>query len=94
MTIVLRARTPYSSGNLARFVAAQATIVDRNSILLSAPEVKQAVAMRFAWHKTAEPDLVNGANLPAAAFRAGEIPDYLHLKIENAMIGARAERPS
>ena len=69
-------------GEQAEFVKAEAHI-DGNSVLLSAADVKAPVAMRFAWHKLAEPNLQNGAGLPAAAFRAGEIPeyDYLALKV-------------
>jgi len=48
---------------------ADAEIKDR-SVILSSPEVKNPVAMRFAWHKLAIPNLMNGAGLPASAFRA------------------------
>lgn len=69
-------------GELAEFVPATAQI-DGSSILLSAPEIKTPAAMRFAWHKLAEPNLQNGAGLPASAFRAGEVPkyDFLELKV-------------
>lgn len=45
--------------------------IDGNSVILSSPEVSDPVSMRFAWHKLAVPNLVNGAGLPASAFRAG-----------------------
>ena len=61
-------------GEQAEFVPATATI-DGDSVILSAPGVKKPAAMRFAWHKLAEPNLANGAGLPSSAFRAGEIPE-------------------
>ncbi len=72
-------------GEQAAFVKADARI-DGDAIVLSAKGVKQPAAMRFAWHKLAEPNLANGAGLPASAFRAGEIPDYdfLQLKVEES----------
>jgi sialate O-acetylesterase len=67
------------------FVQAKAQI-DGDSIVLSAPEVKHPVAMRFAWSMLAEPNLVNAAGLPAGAFRAGNVPkrDLLVLKVPEA----------
>jgi len=41
-----------------------------STVLLSSPDVSRPVAMRFAWHKLATPNLMNGAGLPAPAFRA------------------------
>jgi len=42
--------------------------------------------MRFAWSQVAEPNLVNGAGLPAGAFRAGNIPvrDWLGMHVPEA----------
>ena len=68
-------------GEQAEFVKADAEI-DGDSVVLSAKGVKRPAAMRFAWHKLAEPNLANGAGLPASAFRAGEIPDYDFLKLK------------
>lgn len=53
--------------------------VDGPSVLLSSPKVPAPAAMRFAWHKLAEPNLTNAAGLPCGAFRAGSIPkpDFL-----------------
>jgi sialate O-acetylesterase len=69
-------------GENASFVKADAEI-DGETVLLSAPGVTEPAAMRFAWHKLAEPNLANAAGLPASAFRAGEIPkyDFLALKV-------------
>ena len=55
------------------FVKADAQI-DGSSVVLSAPEVKHPVAMRFAWSMLAEPNLMNSDGLPAGAFRAGNAP--------------------
>ncbi len=67
------------------FVTAQARI-DGASVVLSSPEVKRPVAVRFAWSMLAEPNLVNSANLPASGFRAGNVPkrDLLTLKVSEA----------
>jgi sialate O-acetylesterase len=67
------------------FVPAEAKI-DGSTVVLSSPEVKHAVAMRFAWSMLAEPNLINGAGLPARAFRAGNVPkrDLLALKVPEA----------
>lgn len=72
-------------GTKAEWRDAVAT-VEGDLIKLSAPEIQKPAAMRFAWHKTAEPNLVNGADLPCSSFRAGEVPvyDYLDLKIEES----------
>jgi sialate O-acetylesterase len=55
------------------FVGAEAKIKGEE-VILSAASVKDPVAMRFAWHKLAEPNLVNAAGLPASPFRAGVVP--------------------
>ncbi|SPE62433.1 Sialic acid-specific 9-O-acetylesterase [Verrucomicrobia bacterium] len=67
------------------FVNANARI-DGAAILLSAPEVKHPVAMRFAWSMLAEPNLMNAEGLPAGAFRAGNLPkrDLLSMKVPEA----------
>ena len=67
------------------FVKADARI-DGETVVLSSPEVKHPVAMRFAWNMLAEPNLVNGAGLPASAFRAGTVPkrDLLGLHVPEA----------
>jgi sialate O-acetylesterase len=50
-------------------------VIKGNRVILSSPEVETPVAMRFAWHKLATPNLMNAAGLPAPAFRAGEAPE-------------------
>jgi sialate O-acetylesterase len=67
------------------FASAEARI-DGSSIVLSAPGVKHPVAMRYAWHMLAEPNLMNNAGLPAGAFRAGTVPkrDLLTMNVPEA----------
>jgi sialate O-acetylesterase len=67
------------------FVKADA-VIDGGAVVLSAPGVKQPVAMRFAWSMLAEPNLMNAEGLPAGAFRAGEIPrrDLMALNVPEA----------
>ncbi|HEY3862821.1 MAG TPA: sialate O-acetylesterase [Verrucomicrobiae bacterium] len=67
------------------FVKASAA-VDGSSVMLTAPSVKHPMAMRFAWSMLAEPNLVNGAGLPATAFRSGSAPkrDLLGMKAPEA----------
>src|ERR1035437_7432364 len=55
------------------FVKAEARI-DGSAVVLSAPDVKHPVAMRFAWSMLAEPNLMNAEGLPAGAFRSGTVP--------------------
>jgi len=62
-------------GDGVRFSKAEA-VIDGDSVVLSSPEVATPRAMRFAWDKCAEPNLMNSAGLPAGAFRAGEIPRF------------------
>lgn len=50
------------------FVEAKARI-DKNTVLVSSPKVKNPQAVRFAWSNTAEPNLFNKEGLPASAFR-------------------------
>jgi sialate O-acetylesterase len=50
------------------FVEAQARI-DGDAIVVSTPRVPDPVAVRYAWEAAAEPNLFNGADLPASPFR-------------------------
>ena len=67
------------------FVKADARIKGKE-IIVSAPDVKNPVAVRFAWHKLAEPNLINAEGLPASPFRAGEVPerDLLEMEVPEA----------
>jgi sialate O-acetylesterase len=61
------------AGEDQKFVPATATI-DGETIVVSAPEVAKPVAVRFGWSDTAEPNLFNGAGLPASPFRTYTFP--------------------
>ena len=67
------------------FVKASAQI-EGASVVLSAPEVKHPVAMRYAWSMLAEPNLMNAEGLPTSAFRAGTVPkrDLLLMDVPEA----------
>jgi len=55
-----------------KYVPAQASI-DGNTLLVRAQGVTSPVAVRFAWHKLAEPNLMNKEGLPASPFLALEL---------------------
>ena len=56
------------AGPNGEFVPAQAQ-VDGDSVVVWSEQVEQPKAARFAWDETAQPNLVNGAGLPAGPFR-------------------------
>ena len=56
------------AGEDGEFVEANAR-VDGETIVVSSEEVSNPKAVRFGWHEEAEPNLVNGAGLPASPFR-------------------------
>jgi sialate O-acetylesterase len=60
-------------GEDKKFVAAEARI-EGEEIVVKAAEVTKPVAVRFAWREDAEPNLVNGAGLPASPFRTDSFP--------------------
>jgi sialate O-acetylesterase len=49
------------------YVAATA-VIDSDAVLVNAPSVPEPEWVRFAWHETAEPNLMNVEGLPATAF--------------------------
>jgi sialate O-acetylesterase len=57
------------AGADGKFVPAEAKIIGKDEIEVSAAEVKDPKAVRFAWHETAQPNLCNAAGLPAEPFR-------------------------
>ncbi|WP_017733942.1 sialate O-acetylesterase [Nafulsella turpanensis] len=61
------------AGEDRQFVPATARIKG-NTIVVSAPKVKNPVAVRFAWSNTAEPNLFNTEDLPASSFRTDDWP--------------------
>lgn len=46
--------------------------IDKKTILVSSPKVKDPVAVRFAWKAVPEPNLFNAENLPASPFRTDD----------------------
>lgn len=56
------------AGKEGDFVEATATI-DGNSVLVSSDKIAEPAAVRFGWDQLAEPNLMNGASLPAGPFR-------------------------
>jgi sialate O-acetylesterase len=60
------------SGAGGKFVPAEAKIIGKNKVEVSSAEVKSPQAVRFAWHETAQPNLCNGAGLPAEPFRTDQ----------------------
>lgn len=48
--------------------------IDGDKVHLTAAEVTAPVAVRFAWHELATPNLVNGSGLPAVPFRTDNWP--------------------
>ena len=58
-------------------------VIEGDSVVLSSDKVKAPAAMRFAWDKSAAPNLMNKEGLPASAFRSGKEPviDILGLKV-------------
>lgn len=63
------------------FAKATARIAE-NTVIVHSDTVPKPVAVRFAWHKLATPNLINSAGLPAATFRAGDLP-----KVNNPALG-------
>ncbi|PDH31395.1 MAG: hypothetical protein CNE95_00575 [Puniceicoccaceae bacterium MED-G30] len=62
-------------------------LIEGDTVLLHSPEVAQPVAVRFAWHESAEPNLVNSAGLPAVPFRSD---DWINAAMaDQPIIGAK-----
>ncbi len=59
------------AGSDRKFVTAQA-MVDRGTIVLSAPEVSTPVAVRYGWSDAPVCNLQNAAGLPASPFRSDD----------------------
>ena len=56
------------AGSDGKFMPAEARIVSKNKVAVSAAGLDQPVAVRFAWDQSAQPNLFNGAGLPAQPF--------------------------
>ena len=61
------------AGEDRQFKPATATI-DGDSVVVHSSEVKAPVSIRFGWSDVAQPNLVNGADLPASPFRTDDWP--------------------
>ena len=59
------------AGKDQKFHDAVARIVD-DKVELTSPQVANPVAARFGWTDSAEPNLINGAGLPASPFRTDD----------------------
>jgi sialate O-acetylesterase len=59
------------AGADGKFVKATAEI-DGETIVVSAKEIANPLQVRFAWHKLANPNLVNSAKLPASPFQTDQ----------------------
>lgn len=65
------------AGEDRQFVPAKAEIAG-DAVLVHSEQVKEPVAVRFAWSDTAEPNLVNESGLPASPFRTDDWPLKTH----------------
>ncbi|MCL1920374.1 MAG: 9-O-acetylesterase [Kiritimatiellaeota bacterium] len=63
--------------------------IDGASVVLSHADIDAPLAMRFAWDQCAEPNLVNGAGLPAGAFRCGDTPKLDGVMASDVLKGFR-----
>lgn len=61
------------SGTEQAFQPAQARFED-GKVIVSNDRVDKPVAVRFGWHETANPNLINAAGLPAVPFRTDDWP--------------------
>jgi len=43
--------------------------IDRDTLIVTAPAVREPIAVRYAWSNAPEANLYNGAGLPAVPFR-------------------------
>jgi len=59
------------SGAGGTFVSAQAK-VDGESVVVRSPEIKNPTHVRFGWHRSANPNLINAAGLPASPFQTNQ----------------------
>lgn len=61
------------AGDDRKFAAAEATI-DGETVVVKSAAVAKPVAVRFAWHEQAMPNLQNKASLPVNSFRSDDWP--------------------
>ena len=60
-------------GEDGKFVPAEAKI-EGDRLIVSSPDVKNPVEVRFAWNDSDQPNLVNAQGLPASPFRTDDFP--------------------
>lgn len=65
------------AGEDKKFVKATAKI-EGDTVVVTADGVTKPVAVRFGWHQLAEPNLSNGAGLPASPFRTDTWTDAVN----------------
>lgn len=65
------------AGEDKKFVKATAKI-EGDTVVVQADGVAKPVAVRFGWHQAAEPNLANGAGLPASPFRSDTWTDAVN----------------
>ncbi|MCA9291359.1 MAG: glycoside hydrolase N-terminal domain-containing protein [Phycisphaerales bacterium] len=71
------------------FHPATATI-EGDTIVVSSPEVPKPVAARYGWGAADEPNLFNGAGLPASSFRTDDWPGPMQVAPASPRRGAAA----
>jgi sialate O-acetylesterase len=47
-------------------------VIDGDTVVVHSDSVAKPMAVRFAWHETAEPNLINKEGLPASPFRTDD----------------------
>ena len=52
----------------------RAGVYEGEALVVESDQVAKPVAVRFAWNELAEPNLFNGARLPASPFRTDDFP--------------------
>jgi sialate O-acetylesterase len=57
------------AGADGKFVPAEAKIVGKDEVEVSAAGIAKPATVRYAWDETAQPNLCNAAGLPAEPFR-------------------------
>ncbi len=53
------------------FVKAKA-VIEKNTVVVSSPDIQKPVAVRYGWSNTATPNLFNKEGLPASSFRTDD----------------------
>ena len=61
------------AGSDRKYYWANATI-EQNTVVVSSPQVKEPVAVRYAWGDSPECNLANAEGLPASPFRTDDWP--------------------